>query len=104
MGTSPGKPPSLLPPQALGALFERDRELQVVAGMLESAAEGRGSLLILDGPAGIGKSRLLTATRELAHERGFQVLHARGGELERDFSYGVVRQLYEMRLAACEAD
>jgi DNA-binding CsgD family transcriptional regulator/Tfp pilus assembly protein PilF len=72
--------------------------------MLASAADGRGSLLILDGPAGIGKSRLLNATCELADERGFQVLRARGGELERDFSYGVVRQLYEMRLAACEAD
>jgi hypothetical protein len=29
------------------------------------------------------------------------VLSARGGELERDFSYGVVRQLFETRLASC---
>ncbi len=104
MGSSPGKPPRFLSQQGLSALLEREAELETVAELLAHAAGGRGSLLILDGPAGIGKSRLLIAAHELAHARGLQVLRARAGELERDFSYGVVRQLYEARLAACAAD
>ena len=53
----------------------------------------------MEGPAGIGKSRLLEVGRAAAARSGLEVLRARGGELERDFSYGVVRQLVERRLA-----
>jgi DNA-binding CsgD family transcriptional regulator len=60
--------------------------------------------VLFEGPAGIGKSRLLAAACEDAEARGLQVLRARGGELERDFSYGVVRQLFEPRLAAAGED
>lgn len=104
MGTSPGTPPSLLMSQGPGPLLERDAELQVVEQMLEGAAQRRGSLLVLEGPAGIGKSRLLISAHELADARGLQVLRARGAELEQDFSHGVVRQLFETRVAACPPD
>jgi DNA-binding CsgD family transcriptional regulator len=104
MGTTPGKPPTLWAPRESGALVEREGELELVERLLGEAAEGSGSLLVLDGPAGIGKSRLLAAAQERAEARGFQLLRARGGELERDFSHGVVRQLYEARLAACDED
>lgn len=51
--------------------------------------------MVVEGGAGIGKSLLLEAARVRAEERGLQTLRARGGELERDFAYGVVRQLLE---------
>jgi DNA-binding CsgD family transcriptional regulator len=54
--------------------------------------------VLVEGPAGIGKSRLLAAARALADERGLLVVAARGGELERDFPFGVVRQLFESLL------
>ena len=57
--------------------------------------------MLFEGAPGIGKSRLLGAACEAAETLGVQVLRARGGELERDFSYGVVRQLFETRLASC---
>jgi hypothetical protein len=57
---------------------------------------------VLEGPAGIGKSGLLAAGHDQAEARSFQVLRARGGELERGFPHGVVRQLFEARLAACD--
>ena len=44
------------------------------------------------GEAGIGKSALLAAARERA--AGMRVLTAAGGSLERDFGFGVARQLF----------
>ena len=75
-------------------LLERDRELATLDGLLEQAAEGRGRVVLIEGPAGIGKSRLLSGLRERAGRR-MTVLAARCGELERDFSFGAVRQLLE---------
>ena len=60
--------------------------------------------MLVEGAPGIGKSRLLGAACETADSLGLHVLRARGGELERDFSYGVVRQLFEARLAASDDD
>jgi DNA-binding CsgD family transcriptional regulator len=56
-------------------------------------------MLALVGPAGIGKSELLGELVRNAREHGIRVLHARGTELERDFAFGVTRQLFEPALA-----
>ena len=82
------------------ALLEREAEIALVGQVLAAASQGQGSLLLVQGPAGIGKSRLLGAARRQAEELGFQVLHARGSEMEREFPHGVVRQLYEPLLAS----
>jgi DNA-binding CsgD family transcriptional regulator len=85
-------------------LLERSEELTQITRALDAAAAGDGSLLVFEGPAGIGKTRLLEATRLNAEERAFKVLTARGGELERDFAYGVVRQLLERAVVAAAPD
>jgi AAA ATPase domain len=85
--------------RSVEALLERERELAEIWELLERAGSGSGSLLVLEGPAGIGKTSLVRAAHALARERGFCVLSARGSDLERDFAYGVVRQLLESRLA-----
>jgi DNA-binding CsgD family transcriptional regulator len=54
---------------------------------------------VIEGPAGIGKTALLAAARTAAAEGGMRVLRSRGTELERDFAFGVVRQLFELPLA-----
>ena len=82
-------------------MLEREDPLALVETLLVEARDGRGVLVLFEGAPGIGKSRLLGAACEAAETLGFQVLSARGGELERDFSYGVVRQLFETRLASC---
>jgi hypothetical protein len=51
--------------------------------------------LEIEGPAGIGKTRLLDELRRRAQEHGLLVLEARAGLLEREFAFGVVRQLLE---------
>jgi predicted ATPase len=81
-----------------GRLLEREQELDTLAATIGAAADGRAGLLLVQGPAGIGKSRLLAEARALADERGLCVRSARGGELERDFPFGVVRQLFESQL------
>ena len=81
-----------------GRLYERERELQQAAAELGAAAAGAGRVLVIEGQAGIGKSRLLGEVERLAEERGFDVYSACGMELEREFAYGVVRQLFEYRV------
>ena len=81
-------------------LLERHAELGRLRELVDSAARGRGAAVVLDGPAGIGKTSLVAAARRLAADRGLRSLAARGGELERDFAYGVVRQLFEAPVAA----
>ena len=67
---------------------------------MAGALGGDGRLGLVEGPAGIGKTRLLAAVRALAADAGMRCLTARGGELERAFPFGVVRQLYEPALAS----
>ncbi|MCU1451301.1 MAG: transcriptional regulator, LuxR family [Acidimicrobiales bacterium] len=80
-------------------LLERDRELERIRQFLQRARQGHGSALVVEGPAGIGKTVLLAAARDAAEGEGFRVLRARGAELEREFAFGVVRQLVEAVVA-----
>lgn len=77
------------------ALLERERELAVLEAAVRGAATGRAAFVVVEGPAGIGKSRLLRAVRAQAASAGFRVLSARGSDLERELPFGVVRQLFE---------
>lgn len=76
----------------MGVLLERDRELAVLADALERAGEGSGTLVVLEGPAGVGKTRLLGEAVQRARQLGLRCLQGRGAELERDMAFGVARQ------------
>jgi DNA-binding CsgD family transcriptional regulator/tetratricopeptide (TPR) repeat protein len=79
--------------------LEREPELEELAGAITRTASGAGGVILIEGSAGIGKTLLLAATREQGRGRGMQVLAARGAELEREFSFGIVRQLFEPLIA-----
>ena len=81
------------------SLLERSGALSRIDGLLAAARAGRGGVLVITGPAGIGKTVLLTEARERAGQAAMRVLAGRGGELEGGFSFGVVRQLFEPLLA-----
>jgi DNA-binding CsgD family transcriptional regulator len=78
-----------------GLLLERDGELASLEALIDAVAGGEARLAIIEAPAGIGKTRLVTEARRRGREAGLRVLAARGGELERQFPFGVVRQLFE---------
>ena len=78
------------------SLEERDREIYAVGAALEAARSGAGGALLIEGPPGIGKTRLLGCARAAAGD-DVRVLAARGSELERDFPFAVARQLLESR-------
>jgi DNA-binding NarL/FixJ family response regulator len=76
-------------------LLEREDELDAIRRVLARPARGAGGLVVIDGPAGVGKTALLEAARVVAGDEGLLVLRARGAELERAFGFGVVRQLFD---------
>ena len=84
----------------MGRLRERERELAAVEVLLER----RGRVLLVEGRSGIGKTSLVEAACWRADELGHEVVRARGSELESGFAFGVVRQLFERRLAGAGRD
>ena len=84
--------------------MEREADLEGVAAVLHRAREGRGGVLVLEGPAGIGKTAILAAAAARAASEGMRVLRARGAMLEREFAFGIVRQLLEPPLAQASAE
>jgi hypothetical protein len=84
-------------------ILERDGEVAQLDALLQDARAGRGRLAVLEGPAGIGKTSVLAAVRADAERAGMTVLRARGADLEREYAFGVVRQLFEPLLAGAGA-
>lgn len=76
-------------------LLEREAQLAELDAVIAAAASGTGAAVVVAGDAGAGKSTLLAVAGLAAEDRGLQVLWARGGALERDFGFGVVRQILE---------
>ena len=56
-------------------LLERERELAAAQELLDG-----GSVLVVEGGAGIGKTALLDAASDLAAGLGYETLAARGSE------------------------
>ena len=84
-------------------LIERAVELGVLAGAVRQLAEGDGGVVVLDAPAGLGKTALLERAALFAADRGCLVRRAAPGPLERHFPFGVVRALLEAPLRDASA-
>ncbi|MER6082327.1 BTAD domain-containing putative transcriptional regulator [Streptomyces sp. NPDC001833] len=77
------------------ALVDRDLQIAELRDCLRSALDGRPRVVLIEGPAGIGKSRLLSEVSVPTAEGGALILTARGSQREKDYGYGAVRQLFE---------
>src|SRR5262249_46557403 len=91
----PAPAPAPVVSPAPSTFVEREREVALLRSLLADATAGEGRAVLVEGPPGIGKTRLLAEVRRHALASGALVLNARAGELEREFPYGVVRQLFE---------
>ena len=76
-------------------LLDRDAELDALERRLTAIRSGAGRVVVVEGPAGIGKSSLLGAIARSAAARGMTVVRARGGPFEQDAVWGIARQLFD---------
>ncbi len=83
-------------------VVDRDRELASIQQALRSGIDGDGRVVLIEGPAGIGKTRLLREVRSRAGRA--TVLAARGSQSEREYGFGVIRQLFEPIVAGADQD
>ncbi len=91
----------------MAAIRGREAEIAVLGEALGQAGSGQRALVLVEGEAGIGKTRLLGAALDDARRRGMQVVAGRAEELEgmRPFglvasAFGCVRSAADPRRAA----
>jgi len=87
-------------PGVIQGLLERELETAHLQRAVDHSGHGLGRVIVVEGPAGIGKTALVGAARELAREAGMNVRAARGAEFEQSFAFGGVRQLLDPLLAS----
>src|SRR6201995_4920713 len=68
----------LAPPPIRG----RAGELKVIGALVTALGQGRGGVLVIEGPPGIGKSRLLTEVMALADKSGGRTLFGEAFEYQ----------------------
>jgi DNA-binding CsgD family transcriptional regulator len=76
----------------------RAGELKVIDALVTAVAQGRGGVLVIEGPPGIGKSRLLTEVMALADKSGVRTLF---GEA---FEYQQTVPFFALFMATLRAD
>jgi DNA-binding CsgD family transcriptional regulator len=78
--------------------LEREAELAQLSALLAAARGGSGQLCVIEGPSGVGKSRLLDECVRAAQPLGVSAIRARCSELTRDRPFSVARTLFEPTL------
>ena len=87
----PGRSSWLDPPVASATrLRGREPEMDALCEALDRVGAGRPALALIEGEAGIGKTRLLDTVLEDASARGMQVARGRAEELEQNRPFGLV--------------
>ncbi len=76
----------------------RADELKLIGALVTAVAQGRGDVLVIEGPPGIGKSRLLTEVLVLADKSGVRTLF---GEA---FEYQQTVPFFSLFMATLNAD
>ena len=76
----------------------RADELKLIGARVTAVAQGRGGVLVIEGPPGIGKSRLLTEVLALADKSGVRTLF---GEA---FEYQQTVPFFSLFMATLNAD
>ena len=77
----------------------RELEAQALCELIDNAARGNGSIVMLGGGAGIGKTRLALHAGEYAVQKGFRLLIGRCYDREQPAPYLPVVEILEVALA-----
>jgi transcriptional regulator with XRE-family HTH domain len=90
------------PPQHGGFPFVgRRAELDALVGALEAGGQGRGSLTLISGEAGIGKTRLVLELAERARALHWEVLRGRATDIEGAPAYLPITEALRAYTNAC---
>jgi DNA-binding CsgD family transcriptional regulator len=84
-------------------LVGRDAEVATLVQCLGAVADGYGTILVIEGEPGIGKTRLLAEASAAALAAGFTVLSGNGYELAQDYPFGAVAQALDLRSSSPDA-
>ena len=68
----------------------REPEVEALGEALDRVSAGRSAMVLIEGEAGIGKTRLLDGALEEARAQGMQVARARAEELDQNRPFGLV--------------
>lgn len=82
----------------------RTEELALLSDVVASVSAGHGRLAMIEGEAGIGKTRLLSEALQLAERSGANVFTASGDELARDRPFGPLIEALGLRPGATDPD
>src|SRR5215472_2506072 len=74
----------------VGRICGREIEIQALSEALDRVAAGRAAIVLVEGEAGIGKTRLLAQALQDARGRGMQVAAGRAEDLEATRPFGVL--------------
>ncbi len=77
----------------MDALIERESELAVLDEVVRAATTGQGAAALIEGEAGIGKTRLMGLARARAEDAGLRVLYATADEIESRVPFAGARLL-----------
>jgi class 3 adenylate cyclase len=89
---------------AQGALVGRELEVATITGLLDRSMSGRGCVVRLSGPAGIGKTRLADEAVAMAHHRGVDVVSVFCESHASDVSFLVATRLLREAARITELD
>jgi AAA ATPase domain len=76
-------------------LLDRAAETERLQHFVDLAGSGQGSAVVVSGPAGIGKTRLVSHVRETCARVGMMVAAVRCGPLDGELSWSVMRELLD---------
>ena len=77
----------------MDVLIERESELAVLDEVVRAAVAGQGGAVLIEGEAGIGKTRLMGLARARAKAAGLRVLYATADEIETGVPFAGARVL-----------
>ncbi|WP_412540831.1 AAA family ATPase [Longispora sp. K20-0274] len=83
-------------------LVGREESLAEIRAMLEATVAGRGGCVVVEGPAGIGKTRMVRAAGERADALGVTVASGRAAEVDRAGSVVLMTALRGIAVEAAE--
>jgi DNA-binding CsgD family transcriptional regulator/tetratricopeptide (TPR) repeat protein/energy-coupling factor transporter ATP-binding protein EcfA2 len=87
-----------------GLILERDAERALADEVLTGVAAGDGATVLVEGPAGVGKTTVLEMFSGAAAARGMETVGARATPVEQSEAWAVTRRLFDRPLLAADPD